>query len=236
MEETFNIKAIILKRQPFSEDSSRVTVYSEDLGKLELAARSTKKIKSKLAGHLEPFNLADIMVVRGRQYDYVGAAFSKKCYLNIKNNLAKLAEAGKAVKMVDKLIKPGLADSQIFKQLEDYLDILNSSESNFEILNSFFILKLLVRLGYKPELYFCLNCREKIKSGKNEFDLLRGGLVCGKCSGHNQPAQLTISDDCIKLLRLTDKYDLEKLIKIKINKKIEKEIKNIVGSFLNYYF
>jgi len=236
MEDTYNVKAIILNRKPIAENDSKVIVYSRELGKLELTARGTKKIKSKLAGHLEPLNLADIMVVRGRTYDYVGASFSENCYVNIKNDLARLTVAGQAVKMVDKLIKPGLADGEIFRLLEDYLGILDSSKSDTVILNSFFIIKFLAELGHQPELYFCVSCREKIKPGKNRFDLAKGGLICGKCLNLKTADQLTISDDCIKLLRLADKYDFDELIRIKLNKKIEKEIKNIVGSFLNYYF
>jgi len=236
MEDTYNIKAIILNCKPVAEDDSKVIVYSLEAGKLELTARGTKKIKSKLAGHLEPFNLADIMVIRGRAYDYVGAAFSEKCYLKIKENLAKLAAAGQAVKIFSKLIKPGVADAELFKLLKEYLDILNLSKGNFEILNSFFIFKLLAKLGHKPELYICVNCGEKIKPGANSFDLAKGGLVCGKCAGHKHETRLAIADDSIKLLRLADKYDFSKLIKIKINKKIEIEIREAVNKFFDYNF
>ena len=69
MEETFNTKAIILKREPFWEADTRVVVYSLEKGKLHLIARGTKKISSKLAGHLEPMNFVDLMVVRGKQFD-----------------------------------------------------------------------------------------------------------------------------------------------------------------------
>ncbi len=236
MEETYNIKAIILNRRPFSEDDGRVAVYSLERGKLELTVRGLKKIKSKLAGHLEPLNLADIMVARGRAYDYVGTAVSENCYGGIKRDLEKLNAAGQAVKMVDKLIKPGVADKEIFGLLADYLAVLNSAKSGFNILNSFFIFKFLAKLGHKPEMYSCVNCGKKIKPGSNKFDLAKGGLVCGQCSNPKTADQLTISDDGIKLLRLADKYDLNKLVKIKINKKIEKEIGGIISKFNDYIF
>ena len=43
MEETFYTRAIILKRSPWRENDSKVTVYSLERGRLELVARGTKK-------------------------------------------------------------------------------------------------------------------------------------------------------------------------------------------------
>lgn len=232
MDETYNVKAIILNRKSAAEDDSRVVMYSREAGKLELVARGTKKIKSKLAGHLEPFNLADIMVIRGRQYDYVGAAASEKCYVNIKNDLVKLAAAGRAVNIFNKLIKPELKDAELFELLKDYLDVLDSAKK-VDILNSLFILKLLSRLGHRPELYNCLNCGNKISPVSIKFDYARGGLICLKC-----PAKrgLTISENSVKLLRLAEKNDLRKLVKIKIDKPTEKQINAAMEQFFRYNF
>ena len=87
MEETYRVKAIILNRQAFRENDVMVTVQSMDKGKLKLVARGVKKMQSKLAGHLEPLNLGDIMVVRGKQFNYVGSANAENCYANIKSDL-----------------------------------------------------------------------------------------------------------------------------------------------------
>lgn len=236
MEDTYNIKAIILNRKSFSECDSRVIVYARENGKLELTARGAKKIKSKLAGHLEPFNLVDIMVVRGRRHDYVGAAVSEKCYSNIKNDLAKLAAAGRAVKIIDKLIKPGVADEKVFELLKDYLEALDTVKTDFEIFAAFFILKLLADLGHQPELSRCLSCGSKIQPGRNRFDLARGGLVCGWCAKSGDANQLAVSDDGIKLLRLALKYDFKRLAKVKINKKLGGEVEKIINSFFKYSF
>lgn len=238
MEETFNIKALILNRKSFSEDGSKVTVYSLERGKLELAARGTKKIKSKLAGHLEPLTLASIMAVRGRQYDYVGAAVSENCYFKIKNDLDKLSSAGEAIRIFNKLIKVEQSDAEIFELLKNYLDVLNRVEAgkiSFELLSWLFIFKLLIKLGHKPEMYNCVKCQAKITPAGMKFDLVRGGLICGKCLvGLQEKEQLTISENSVKLLRLADKNDFNKLNKIKINKKTEKEVINLVRSFLNF--
>jgi DNA repair protein RecO (recombination protein O) len=235
MEETYNVKAIILNRRDHGEGDGRITAYSLERGKLELTARGMKKIKSKLAGHLEPITLANLMAVRGRQYDYVGAAVSQDCYGGIKNDLAKLTKASEAVSMVDRLIKPGVADGELFTLLKDYLDELEADQRGI-ITSCFFILKLLAQLGHAPELFFCVNCGKKILPGKNKFDLAKGGLVGAQCLTTGTNTGRPISDDAIKILRLALKLNFKDLKKIKISKKLESETEKIIKEFYKYNF
>ena len=240
MEETFNIKALVLNRKPFSEDGSKVTVYSDSLGKLELAARGTKKIKSKLAGHLEPISFVEIMAVRGKRYNYIGAAVSKDCYANIKNNFDKIKAVGEAVKVFNLIIKLGEGDQDIFCLLKNYFDFLDgaSAKSDYDLITRLFIFKLLIKLGYKPELYNCVNCRNKISPTGNKFDLTKVGFVLINClADKSQEVNcLVISENSIKILRLAGKSDFKELDKLSLNSNIKKEVMNIISSFFNYNF
>ena len=239
MEETYNLKALVLNRQSLGEGDGRVAVYSLERGKLELVVRGLKKIKSKLAGHLEPITLSNIMAVRGRKYDYAGAAVSEQCYANIKNDLEKIAAAGAAVRIFNKIIKADQPDREIFQLLKDFLDVLAGAANgkiSFELLSWLFIFKLLVKLGYGAELYSCVNCRVKILPAGLKFDLGRGGLVGAECQSKiGMPNSLTISENLVKLLRLAEKNNFYKLSKIKINNEEAGQAKNIISSFLNYY-
>ncbi|MCK4553810.1 DNA repair protein RecO [Candidatus Parcubacteria bacterium] len=241
MDETYTTKAIILNRQPFREFDSKTTVYSMDKGKLELVIRGAKKIKSKLAGHLEPINLSDLMIIRGRNFDYVGGAVSGNCYGAIKSDLEKLMLAGRVVNVFNKLIKmEDRTDVEvIFRLLQSILDALNRGQkpaANPELLFNFFVLRLMSQLGHKPELYNCVVCRKKIVPNENRFDLSRGGLVCLNCQKNNKNKQvLLISTDCIKVLRLAVESDFSRLTKLKINDILGKEIINIISSFLKFH-
>lgn len=240
MESTYTTKAIILSRQPFRENDCRVVAYSIDKGRIDLVARGTKKISSKLAGHLEPFNLSDLMVARGRQYDYIGAAISKNCYYGIKSDSEKTACAGQAIGIFNQLVKHGEKDKKLFEFLKNFLEALNENQLSViscELFYHFFALSILVELGYRPELYKCVICGNKILPAGNCFGLLKGGLICANCRKNNKNKQsLPISTDCIKVLRLAVESDLNKLIKLKINDKLIKETSNIISSFYNFIY
>jgi len=236
MEETFSIKGIILDREPFRECDSRVCVYSLERGRQDLIARGTKKIISKLAGHIEPISCANIMAIRGKRLNYFGSALEEDSYKKIKSDLDKIYCAGAGLKIFKDLIKEGAADKDIFNLLKNYLDIIEnekSAKAQFELFLHFFILKLLCLLGYKPELFYCVKCKKKTLPGGNYFSFSGGGVVCGICSRNRN--SLTITDNCIKLLRLVIGKDLKRLINLKINNKLAKETINTISSFLQFY-
>ncbi|RLC38643.1 DNA repair protein RecO [Candidatus Falkowbacteria bacterium] len=236
MEETFLIKGIILDREPFRECDSRVCVYSLENGRQDLIARGTKKIISKLSGHIEPFSCVNIMGIRGKRLNYLGSALEEDSYKQIKKNLDKIYYAGTGLRIFKDLIKEGVAEKEIFYLLKNYLNILNKEElgkTQLELFLHFFILKLLCLLGYRPELFYCVKCKKKALPGGNYFSFSGGGLVCNTCQKNKN--SLTLSDNSVKLLRLVLKEDLKKLCNLKIDDKLAKEIIKTISSFLQYY-
>jgi DNA repair protein RecO (recombination protein O) len=247
MDETKHGQAIILNRSAYRESDSLVIVYTKDFGKLSLVARGTKKINSKLAGHLEPISLADILIIKGKGFDYIGSALTTNAFLNLKDNLNKIYYAGRIIKWFSRLVKEGQSDERLFflllrtlQVIDDYQDEEFTKESG-ELFFSFFAFKLLAELGYKPEMYECLNCREKIEPGKNYFNLKNGGIVCGSCLEKERQTQiisaqeiLTISDNCIKLMRFIMDNRLDTAKKLKLDKKVIKELSILTVNFLNF--
>lgn len=247
MEETKNTPALILSRQDYKENDSLVTVYTPYFGKLTLVARGTKKLSSKLAGHIEPLTLADIMIVNGRGFDYIGSAIIRESYSGIREDLNKLYYAGQALSLFNRLIKENQSDERLFFLLLKWLEMLNDfsgfKRENGELVLAFFIIKLLTELGYKPEMHKCLECSKAISPNNNRFNLLSGGLVCEECfekkrlSGSAIGSELlTISDNCIKLMRFMVDNRFKSAEKIKIDGKTIKELNNLMDKFIIFHF
>jgi len=241
MEDTKHTLAIVLNRQSYRDYDSLVVVYTEKFGKLILIARGTKKPQSKLAGHLEPLSLVDLMIVPGKGRDYVGSILAQNARLNLKQDLNKLYYAGQAVNCFNRLIKEKQTDPGLFLLLNDWLNNLNDYSSDFsreqgELFLNYFNLKLLIELGYQPEMYHCLLCQQKIQSGRNYFDLQNGGLICEKChqATLTRPEILAVSDDIVKLVRFLSANSWEEVRKLKIDKKISKELTTLVINFINF--
>lgn len=155
MEVTYATKAIVLKIEPWNEVDSKVSFYTQEKGKLELIARGTRKLTSKLVSHLQPFNLVDLMVINGKRVGYAGAAISLACYSQIKQDLDKVQIANQFINIVNRLIKTNEPDPEIFSLIRQFLNILEQVESEvlfYDFLAQASLLQLLCLLGYAPDI------------------------------------------------------------------------------------
>jgi DNA repair protein RecO (recombination protein O) len=103
----------------------------------------------------------------------------------------------------------------LYDEVRNFLSFLNkvpsfSSERSAFLLSAF-TLKLLGLLGYRPELNFCLNCREPIRAGEFHWHGVKGGAVCASCVGLDREQWFSsrpLSDEVLKLMRfaMTEKF------------------------------
>jgi DNA repair protein RecO (recombination protein O) len=229
---TYQVKGIILKKQDYRESDRLFIIYTDELGKIEAVAKGVKKIKSKMAGHLDLFFEIDFMVALGKTYYQIAGADIRKNFNNMKKDLAKTVLGSFCLEIVDNFVKPGHPDYKIYRLLREFLNVLNNSDKknfleNYALLK-FFIIKLMSLLGWEPELYNCLKCKNKIMPNGNFFDAGRGGLVCGKCGRDGFP----ISAAGIKILRFVLKKESGDFTAIKISKKQLKETSAIIDYFM----
>ena len=146
----YNLSVIILKRQDFKEDDLLVTVYSLEKGKLTLLARGAKKIKSKLAGHLEPVSLSYLNIVDGRSIDQLIGAAMLQSYGKIKTDIDKLSAAGWFLNLLDQQTMENHPDARVFLLTRKYLDFLEQKSQDYAIAKLAGVFKLLHLLGLNP--------------------------------------------------------------------------------------
>lgn len=241
MDESKASESLVIKRGDYREYDSRVVLYTKNFGKIVVVARGVKKFRSKLAGHIEPLSLINAMIVRGRAFDYLGGAIVTTAFINLKNDLNGLYFAGAALAMLDAHVKEDEPDTELYNFLTYWLELINDKcqleldKNQGELLYNYFVLQLLVILGYKPELYNCLDCHHKIAPNNNYFNLRQGGLVCENCFRISQNKYLPnevmkVSDDGIKLLRLFSEKGQYQAVQVK--SELIKELSCLIRSFV----
>lgn len=243
MESTFPTTAIILNRRDYREADRLVSVYTPAYGRLTLLARGARKLGSKLAPHLEPISVSSLLVVKGKGFDYVGAALMTKPLLGVKQDLNKLYFAGQALRRFNLLVKEGERDPELFVWLEKWLlsldsasdgTTLNKEDGRFRL--ALFSWRLFALLGYGPQLQVCVACGQNLPSGKNNFALDKGGLICATCSAQavknlSHGSLVPLSDNCIKLLRLVEVGQWKN---VKFSPRLLKEWEYLNGQLSNW--
>jgi len=222
----YKLKGIILKRTNLGEADRILTIFTDKMGKIRALGKGIRKTNSHLGGHLEPFCLANLVVAEGRNLDIITEAEIIECFFSLRNNLKSTHISYYLAEAIDKLTNEHEKHEDIFALL---LEVLKNVGFNDDLLLAFFELKLLAKLGFKPELNRCLICHRQL-SKTNFFDFAEGGLVCDQCPQNG----VKISPNAIKLLRLFVEDDFAYLKKVRISPATQKEVRQITQNYLDY--
>jgi len=241
MSRTYTTTGIVLKRRDYQENDRLFCLYTRDFGKIEVVARGTKKITSKLKGYLEPFYLVKLMIAKGKFFDKLANCNTIKSYNNLRNDptLLGFALINYLAEGTDGLISGQTLQADKFNLLLETLDILEQEitgdlterKERLLFIASIYFLKLLGLLGYQPEIQRCVMCHKGILLTKNIFDFSKGGLVCEDCKKICLIEDyIKVSDGVIKILQLAKEKPLDYFITLpaeisdlkSLNKAVEK--------------
>lgn len=107
-------KALVLDRETAGEYDSRVFLFTESLGRLTARARSSRKINSKLSGHLEPLTVVQVRLVEKSGFQVVDAVTINS---DLKRS-TKLREMAVVLSMIKKLTSHHQPDKDLWDLIE----------------------------------------------------------------------------------------------------------------------
>lgn len=154
---------IVLDREPRNELDEAITIYTKDLGKVRAFTKSSRKITSKLSGHLAPGRLANIRLVERNKLQLVDA-LSLPPPSGLKDLLPFLY-------FIDKVTPYGDADLGLWYMIEEIVEGGRFSPAIYR--------HLVERLGFFSEEAYCHYCEKNIS---NFFNLPETTILCASCS------------------------------------------------------
>jgi DNA repair protein RecO (recombination protein O) len=231
----YQTEAIIIKKTKLGEADSILTLYTPHMGKIQGFAKSLRKPKSKMAGHLELLTHSTVSLARGRNLDTIVGAGTINAFVPLKTNLDYGSRALYAIELVNQLTAEHIENYQLFRLLRDTLDRLCFAV-NQELVLRAFELHLLDSLGYRPQLQQCLSCKKVLQPVVNYFNVALGGMLCPDCS-RSQPVTIALSVNAQKILRLAQS-DLDSaddiISRLKISPELTTELESVMRSYLKY--
>ena len=220
---------IVIKGSNFGEADKILTVFTERFGKVKVIAKGIRRMKSHLAGSLEPFMLTDLMLYEGSTFYTITGASIIQDFPNIHSDLKLTAKAFLFGELIDKFLKEKEGTADIF---DLYVSVLSSIENGSQeaLVALAFEFKLTNISGFSPQLYECVHCKTKITPCNNYWDQSEGGIICGDCQAKFNHG-INISDGLIKLFRFFEKSNFEDINRLRINDLLACEAQNVLTSY-----
>jgi DNA repair protein RecO (recombination protein O) len=230
---TYQTEAIVIKKTKLGEADTILTFFTPRLGKIQGFARSLRKPKSKLAGHLELLTHSLVSFARGRNIDTITGSQTINGFLPIRNDLWLTSCGVYVAELVNQFTAEREENRAIFDLLLETLERLGA-ESDKELVLRYFELHLLESAGYRPQLRQCLACHRPLEPVANYFSPAAGGLLCPDC-GREQALAFPLSLNAQKVLRLLQSSpDFGEVSRVNIDTTLAREMDEVLRGYLRH--
>ena len=183
----FSTSAILLRRLDYGDYDLIITFFSLAQGKISLIAKAAKKSSKRFAGVLELFSVLKIVGTtgRGKGLPILQEAAIEKPFSKIRADIQKTAYASYWAEIIYAWMAENERQTEVYYLLKHVLSTLDSGAVTAEALSILFQMRFLALSGHHPNLHHCSHCRtslEMIDQDRLNFDIVRGGIRCNKCS------------------------------------------------------
>ena len=152
-------QAIVLGHIEYGEADRILKLFTFEQGKITAIAKGVRKIRSRKAGHLEPFTRVNLFLAKGRNMDIITQAETIDPYMGLRQDLQRVAFASYVVEVLDRFTYEEGQNVGMFDLLADTLSRLENQD-NLETVIHYYEVRLLDLLGFRPQLFECMDCQK----------------------------------------------------------------------------
>jgi len=196
-------------------------------------AKGVRKPTSRKAGHLELFAHSRLLVARGRNLDIVTQAELIEPFERLREDLTRVGYAFHMAELVMRLTEEEIENPALFDLLLDALGWL-AEGSNLSVTSRYVELRLLDLVGYRPQLFRCVQCNDEIRPVTNYMSYEEGGVLCPSC-GERTPRACLLTMPALKILRFMQTRGYATCRRLQLRSAILAELEEILGNLLAFH-
>ena len=221
-----------MRHSDWGEADRLLTLFTRERGKLRCIAKGVRRLRSRKAGHLEPFTHAALLLARGRDFWIVTQAETLDAYLPLREDLVRTGYAAYILELIDRFTYDEGETKGLFALLVDTLRRVTAAEDVFLAVR-YFELRLLDFVGFRPELFRCVNCGEDIRPLDQFFSAQRGGALCPNC-GPGVGGARPVSLDTLKYLRHLQRSSYPEATRAHLTPPIQREMEALLQHYITF--
>jgi DNA repair protein RecO (recombination protein O) len=245
---SFRVEAVILRHSEWGEADRMLTLYTRELGKVGALAKGARKLRSRKAGHLEPFAQASLLLARGRDILLVTQADTLAAYSALRDNLMLTTYAAYVVELLDRFTYEEGENQALYQLLVDTLSRLEAvaqraagsqaaepaPSGEAEPVVRYYEMRLLDLTGFRPQLFQCSGCGKAIEPEDQYFSAETGGALCPKCGELPGRSVRPVSLQALKYMRHYQRSSFREAARAQPAIITQREIESLMQYYLTY--
>ena len=196
-------RGLVLRSYPLRETSKILCILGARHGRLRLVARGARAAKGRASTEIGNEIEFVFSLKPGAELGTLREATLAHPWLAGSRRLEVLGAGLAALELLERLIPEGASEPDLLRESLGYLGSLQASADRAHALLLFysFELRLLSRLGVRPDLQGCCEC------GRSEgelyyLDVDAGALRCVACGGSPGPGRMSLPGEAARTLRV----------------------------------
>lgn len=221
----------MIKRRVFGEADRILTILTPGQGKIEAIAKGSRKLSSKLGGHIELYYVVDLILAEGRTWHIVTSAETVQDFPLLRQSLETVKQASHVAHLVARLLPEGEPHPEVYALLEAALGAIRPGCSPLVLRQ--FEWQLLGATGSKPQLDVCSHCASALDPHQLGLCPARGGVLCPNCLRTEQ-VHIPASAEAVKVLRLFANASALLADRLNLSNETLPELERITRAFLEH--
>ncbi len=223
----------MLRHTDWGEADRLLVLFGREAGKMRAVARGVRKLRSRKAGHLEPFTQVKLLLARGRDFWIVTQAETVDAFLPIREDLLRTAYAAYAIELIDRFTYEEGENRGLYYLLVETLQRIAHLSDPFPAVR-YYEIRLLDLLGFRPDLNNCVQCQAEIKAEDQFFDAALGGALCPRC-GANFPTARPVTMRALKALRHYQRSTFREAYRLALTPELKHEVEGLLSHYLTFW-
>lgn len=231
-ERLYRVTGIVIKRTDVGEADRLLTLLTAERGKLRAVAKGARKPSARKTGHVELFNHASFLMAVAREIDIVSQADTLDPFLPVRDDLDRLSYAYYFAELIDRFVQEEIEQPQVYELTLDAMHWLETTE-HLSRTARYFEMQLLDALGYRPQLYFCVQSKEELQPEENFFSPEAGGML--------RPAQrdayrdaIAVPVNTLKVLRVLQVRPFEQIEQLRLSPQVEADVEALLHNYITH--
>jgi len=230
---SLRVDAVVLRHSDYGEADRLLTLYTRQRGKMRVIAKGARKIASRKAGHIEPFTHVKLQLAAGREMFILTQADTIDAYLPLRDDLILTSHTSYVIELLDRFTyEDETENATIFRLVTDTLSRLASNADVWLVLR-FYEMRLLDQLGFRPQLFECVNCGRAIQPEDQFFSFSAGGVICPRC-GQGLKHLHPISVEALKYLRHFQRSSYAEASRAHPDADVQRETESLMQGYFAY--
>lgn len=235
MKRSLKTEALVIGSMRLREADRIVTLYTRERGRLSAVAKGVRRTSSRVGGRLEPFSLVHVVLYSGRSLYTVTGVETIRTFQGVRDALFRLEEGARLLENVRRMFPEEEEHADAFNLLVRSVAQLAAAADRPAAARVVLAtrLKLLLAVGYLPELDSCVQC------GSDDylcgFQPSQGGVLCGDCFGGEDHDRFRLSEGGLGALRSLLDRPLAETAGTCLDDAVLGEVERAIGRTLAYH-